>query len=320
MVDTIVKAIDNNKFCTGVFIDLKKAFDTVDHSLLIKKFKYYGVRGISSKFLDSYLNNRKQFVSYQDVNSTEQLIKCGVPQGSILGPLLFILYINDMCKVSKLLQFIVFADDTNIFYLDNDPFKMVKVINEELKQLTMWFKVNKLSLNVTKSNYMIFSKTNQNVPNVKLNGIILEKVNCTKFLGVLIDNNLSWNNHIQSVQTKIAKAIGAMYRIKNKVDSNILLMIYNTLILPHLAYCCEIWGNTYNTRLHCLVLLQKRAVRIIDMVGWREHSSEIFKKYKILKCNDLIAVIAYQTRFLIVKGKLRCTSRIKLKVKSMNKY
>ena len=197
-----------------------------------------------------------------------------------------------MCKVSKILQFIIFADDTNIFCLNDNPIDMIRIVNEELEKLTMWFKVNKLSLNVSKSNYMVFSKKAYNIPDVKLDGIMLEKVMFTKFLGVLIDYQLNWNCHIQSVQAKVAKSIGAMYRIKHKVDSKILLMIYNTLILPHLSYCCEIWGNTYNTRLNNLILLQKRAIRIVDNAGWREHSSEIFRKYRILKLTDLIE---YQT-------------------------
>ena len=121
----------------------------------------------------------------------------------------------------------------------------------------------------------------------------------TKFLGVLIDNRFNWNIHIQSVKAKVAKAVGAMYRIKEKVDSNILLMIYNTLVVPHLTYCCEIWGNTYNTRLRDLVLLQKRAVRIIDNADWREHSSRIFDKYKLLKLADLVE---YQTLGLMYKA------------------
>ena len=115
VIDKITNAIDNSKFCIGVFIDLKKAFDTVDHSLLLKKLRYYGVRGISSIFLESYLNNRKQYVNYKNVNSNEAVIKCGVPQGSILGTLLFILCINDMYKISSILEFIIFADETNIF-------------------------------------------------------------------------------------------------------------------------------------------------------------------------------------------------------------
>ena len=126
-----------------------------------------------------------------------------------------------------------------------------------------------------------------------------DRVMYTKFLGVLIDYQLTWQNHIQSVQTKVAKAIGAMFRIKNKVDNNILLMIYNTLILPHLSYCCEIWGNTYNTRLNSLILLQKRAVRLVGNIGWNEHSTEIFKQYRILKLCDLVK---YQTCILMYKA------------------
>ena len=150
MINMIVDALDKKMYSVGVFIDLKKAFDTVDHTLLIKKFSYYGIRGIASKFLKSYLSNRNQYVKYKDYESNKQEIVCGVPQGSILGPLLFILYINDMHKVSELLHFIIFADDTNIFYLDKDPYRLVTIINAELIKLSQWFKINKLSLNVKK--------------------------------------------------------------------------------------------------------------------------------------------------------------------------
>ena len=147
MVNIILNALDNKMFSLGVFIDLKKAFDTVNHRLLVEKFKYYGIRGVAYQFLESYLSNRLQFVQFKDGMSSKRNIHCGVPQGSILGPLLFILYINDMFKVSDLLHFIIFADDTNIFYLDKDPVRLVNTINNELNKLTQWFKVNKLSLN-----------------------------------------------------------------------------------------------------------------------------------------------------------------------------
>ena len=207
------------------------------------------------------------------------------------------------------------------FFLHDDPIDMVNIVNEELEKLTMWFKVNKLSLNVSKSNYMVFSRKSHSIPNVNLNGLTLEKVMFTKFLGVLIDYQLKWNHHIQSVQSKVAKAIGAMCRIKNKVDSNILIMIYNTLILPHLSYCCEIWGNTYNTRLNSLTLLQKRAIRIIDNVDWRENSSKIFRKYRTLKLADLIE---YQTCILMYKANLGIlpenVQKNFLKVTDIHKY
>ena len=299
LIDTIVTALGENKFCIGVFIDLKKAFDTVDHTLLIQKFKYYGVRGICSKFLDSYLSNRKQYVNYGSHVSEEQIIKCGVPQGSILGPLLFIMYINDMYKVSEILRFIIFADDTNLFCLGDDLSVLVNTVNIELKKLESWFKVNKLSLNVSKSNYMLFGNKKSDNYNVQLSGINLEKVVVTKFLGVLIDYQLNWNKHIQNVRFKVSKVVGIMYKIRHKVDSNILLMIYNSLILPYLTYCIDIWGNTYKSRIRDLILLQKRAVRIIDNAGYRDHTTSIFRKYKLLKLEDIIHL---QTCILMYKA------------------
>ena len=142
MVNMILNAWDKKMFSLGVFIDLKKAFDTVNHKILIEKFKYYGIRGVASQFLESYLSNRLQFVQFKNGKSVKRNILCGVPQGSILGPLLFILYINDMYKVSDLLHFIFFADDTNIFYLDKDPVKLINTINTELDKLSMWFKIS----------------------------------------------------------------------------------------------------------------------------------------------------------------------------------
>ena len=277
MVNIILNALDNKMFSLGVFIDLKKAFDTVDHRLLVEKFKYYGIRGVASQFLESYLSNRLQFVQFKDGKSSKPNILCGVPQGSILGPLLFILYINDMFKVSDLLHFIIFADDTNIFYLDKDPVRLVNTINNELNKLTQWFKVNKLSLNVKKSNYMLFSNRKVELIPVKLNSIELERVTFTKFLGVIIDDKFSWIEHIKVIKTKVSKAVGAMFRVRDKIDETALLMIYNTLLLSHLQYCCELWGNTYGCRINDLIVLQKRAVRLIDKATFRAHTSKFLR-------------------------------------------
>ena len=288
MVDIIVNAIDSNKHSIGVFIDLKKAFDTVNHRLLIDKFKCYGIRGIASNFIHSYLSNRNQFVQYKEHKSSGNKILCGVPQGSILGPLLFLLYINDMHKVSDLLHFIIFADDTNIFYLNDDPDTLVKVVNEELCKLNMWFKINKLSLNVSKSNFMVFGNKSMLPKPVLLNNVPLTQVKVTKFLGVHIDSRFIWDKQINIVKRKLYNVIGVINRIKEKVDSDTLITIYNTLMLPHLSYCCEIWGNTYCSRLKDIVVLQKRAIRLVNKVDYKAHTSPIFKKYRVLKFNDLI--------------------------------
>ena len=156
LVEEITTAIDEGKTTVGVFIDLKKAFDTVDHNILAKKLEHYGIRGLAKDWVCSYLENRRQYVCINNSNSDCLDVKGGVPQGSILGPALFILYVNDMCNVSKSLKSILFADDTNLFYAGKDLNEVCELVSRELDILHMWFQVNKLSLNVAKTNFMIF--------------------------------------------------------------------------------------------------------------------------------------------------------------------
>lgn len=157
LIEEISTSLDNKKSSIEVFIDLKKAFDTIDHQLLLKKLDNYGCRGVVNDWLASYLSNRKQYVYFNGINSDLSNVTCGVPQGSILGPKLFILYINDICNVSNVLKFVIFADDTNIFCSHEDIKYLCEQVSIELQKLSVWFAVNKLSLNVTKTNYMIFS-------------------------------------------------------------------------------------------------------------------------------------------------------------------
>lgn len=148
--DKVTEAIDKNEFCVGIFIDLSKAFDTINHDILLQKLNAYGIRGTPNLLIKNYLLNRIQYVEYKNCQSKMSTITCGVPQGSILGPLLFLLYINDMSETSKLLYFILFADDTNILYSNQDIWQLMKIVNSELLILSDWFKANKLSLNIKK--------------------------------------------------------------------------------------------------------------------------------------------------------------------------
>jgi len=150
LYDTVTAAIDKGEFCMGIFIDLSKAFDTLDHAILLKKLELYGIRGLPNDLFKSYLTNRKQYVTYNSCKSSLQQINLGVPQGSILGPLLFILYVNDMANISKYLIFLLFADDTNILYANASFKELLRVVNTELEKLSDWFKANRLSLNKKK--------------------------------------------------------------------------------------------------------------------------------------------------------------------------
>lgn len=289
LVEEITTAIDEGKTTVGVFIDLKKAFDTVDHNILVKKLEHYGIRGLAKDWVCSYLESRRQYVCINDSNSDCLDVKCGVPQGSILGPALFILYVNDMCNVSKSLKSILFADDTNLFYAGKDLDEVCKIVSRELNILHIWFQVNKLSLNVAKTNFMIFgNKRFEENYMISINGMNINRVYVTKFLGVHIDSKLNWNEHISVIKTKVAKNVSIMNRVKHCLINSALYSLYCTLILPYLNYCCEIWGNTYKSRIHPLYIMQKRAIRICGNSDYRAHTRPIFYQLKTLCLPDMV--------------------------------
>ena len=155
LIDKLIKSIENGEYVIGIFLDFSKAFDTVDHSILLCKLNHYGIRGMALDWFVSYLENRKQFVTYNGVKSSPKTISCGVPQGSILGPILFLLYINDLALICKNTHPFLFADDTNLFIKGNDLCTMTNALNKELEEISIWLKVNKLSLNIKKEKKLI---------------------------------------------------------------------------------------------------------------------------------------------------------------------
>ena len=289
LVSEITNSLNKRKHAIGVFIDLRKAFDTVNHQLLCKKLEFYGIRGIAQNWIKSYLSNRTQYVCYEEHTSESLQISCGVPQGSILGPQLFILYVNDMCNVSKLLKYVLFADDTNILYSHDHLPDLVTVLCTELDRMYTWFSVNKLSLNIAKTNYIVFGKHKQEqCVALKINDIAIERVDATKFLGVVIDQSLNWNNHINLVRSKLAKVASVLYKVSHVIDRSSLHTLYCSLFLPYLMYCCEIWGNNYKTNLQCIVSLQKRVMRTVYGVSRLEHTNYLFYDSHSLKFPDIV--------------------------------
>ena len=197
-VNKLVHALDQNKFSIGVFLDLLKAFDTINHDMLLYKLEHYGVRGITVEWLKSYLSNRQQFASFNSVNSLKQSI-CGVPQGSVSGPLLFIIYINNICNTSDIISFCLFADDTSLVYRNSNVDAAVQTFNVELVNISNWLLANKLCINSLKSNDIIFCSKHQNYTQsspLVLNGTNLNKVTSNTFLGIHIYENLTWKGHI----------------------------------------------------------------------------------------------------------------------------
>ena len=233
---------------------------------------------------------RRQFTHYNSVNSDVLYLKCGVPQGFILGPLLFLIYINDICDVSNAaLNYTLFADDTSVFMSHREIDVLERAINSELPKLALWFRSNLLSLNVLKTNFIHFKgrkSTDNKCLQVKLNGMQIERKTCTKFLGVYINENLDWTDHVKHIVTPISRNIGILYKVRYFVSDKILLMLYNTLILPYISYCNILWA-TCKTVTNNILLLQKKAIRVCTRSGFLDHTNPLFVKLRCLKVDDI---------------------------------
>ena len=299
ITEKIKQSIDDGKFGCGIFIDLKKAFDTVNHKILLLKLEHYGVRGTLLKWFESYLTDRKQYVFFNGVSSEVLGITCGVPQGSVLGPLLFLIYINDLPNISDKLQFFLFADDTNIYFDSENLALIERVVNEELKKLSLWLNVNRLALNVGKTNFVIFRANKPLDHNVTLimNKKALEQKDHVKYLGVLVDEHLNWNYHTSHVAKKIGRGIGILAKLRHYLNPKMLKNIYYCLVYSHLSYGIQAWGSAANTYLKNILVLQKKAVRILSNKQYSQLHGQphgplpaaepLFKNLEILKLNDI---------------------------------
>jgi hypothetical protein len=288
LVDQITTSFTEQKSTVGVFLDFSKAFDTVNHDILLQKLYAYGIRGLALDWIKTYISNRYQYVIFDNVCSDRELITCGVPQGSILGPLLFLLYINDIAHVSDKLYSILFADDSNMFCTGNNINTLISTMNSELDKIIDWLNINKLSLNVEKSNYMIFSRKHVIVlRDVCINNTSLTRIYQTKFLGVNIDWKLSWNYHVTYVKNKIAKSIGILSKAKKMLKSDSLITLYYSFVFPYLTYCIEIWGGSCTTILKPLIIQQKRIVKLISNDKGSLSSTARFKNLKILSVSKI---------------------------------
>ena len=269
----IENEIRQKKHVVGIFIDLSKAFDTISHQNLLTKLGHYGIRGNALNLIQSYLADRKQYISVLDEESGLLPVVWGVPQGSVLGPLLFLLYINDLCNTTDKCKFILFADDTNIFVAADTKEKAYDLANIVLSSINKYMKSNLLHINTKKSCYMYFSPLKRLKPSeecdvsnneaIHIDGKILNKVSYIKFLGVLIDDKLNWKPHLDSLNRKLKSTCGRIYRIKSSLPIGLYKDIYHALFESHLSYCISVWGGVSKNRLNPLFLTQKKCVRII---------------------------------------------------------
>ena len=285
----LVENIEGKRFSCCIFLDFSKALDTVNHNIPLEKMEHYGIRGIAQSWFKSYLTDRQQTVSVNGETARNRFINCGVAQGSVLGPLLFLLYINDIHVSSKKLDFHLFADDTLLFSSKNLQ-NLEQTVNLELTNISDWLLANKLSLNVSKSNFLIINPHQRKIDKpiaLQIDNEKLEQKDYAKYLGVLVDKRLSWKQHIKQLNIKISKSIGLLYKTRHLVPLETLCTLYNSFIQSHMLYGILNWGSAYNTNLEPLKCNLRKAIRVIDFAKYQAHSKPLFKKYSLLNFDSM---------------------------------
>ena len=329
-VKIIDEALQKRNHVLGIFIDLSKAFDTIDHKTLIVKLNRYGIRGRALSLIESYLSRRTQYTEVFGEKSDSLTVKYGVPQGSVLGPLLFLLYINDISRASALGTFIMFADDTNIFVEGQTEEEAYTKGNELLESVQKYMLLNKLHINMSKCCYIHFKPKSTELPinhDLLIDNFPIKKVSETKFLGVIIDENLSWDSHITALRRKLNYASATLYRIRDNIPKHLHKDLYHTLFESHLTYCISAWGGSAMNKIARLWISQKHCVRVLfgdkeafldkfrtaararpynnQLLGeefyQQEHTKPLFTKHKILALENLYSYHTFMEILKILK-------------------
>ena len=289
VLTTAYEHINNHEYTGPILLDFKKAFDTVSHSILLYKLEHYGIRGVANKLLKSFLSDRSQFVSHHNSSSDTLINRFGVPQGSNLGPLLFLIYINDIPHALNSNPRL-FADDTCLNINAVTPAMLSEKMNLELTTVHKWTTANKITVNPQKSHCLIIPpKKNHRVSNISIyfNDSVIKINDTVIYLGITIDNKLNFEEHINALATKISRSLGVLCKLRHILPKSALRILYHSMIHPHLLYGITVWGNAFDKHLKRLATLQNKAVKLISGAQWRDHVTPTYLKLQILKLNDL---------------------------------
>ena len=297
----LLESLSKRQVSILLLIDFSKAFDLVEHEILLKKLEHYGIRGPAYKWLESYLSNRKQYVSINGAESTSLTVEHGVPQGSILGPLLFIIYINDIPEISESAKFILYADDANIIITADTIEQASEQIQKLTKNLVQWVNSNGLVFNLKKTKYMIFSQARYielSEPLIILDTPI-ERKSEARFLGVIMDDKLNWSRHIKTVESKMARYVGILYKIKKYLALHARIQVYHSFVQSHINFCSLVWGFSSKNNIESLFCKQKKGLRAVipGFINYRYRAGDIpghtkfyFSEYNILTVHNTIVL------------------------------
>ena len=303
IVDFLLDNMNSKKLTGSIFLDLRKAFDVIPHDLLLKKMKYYGIRNSELEWFSRYLINRQQCVSIKGTTSALLEVKSGIPQGSILGPLIFCLYINDICKLPfhSNTKISLYADDTAIFNTDQNFTNIQNNLQKDFDLISNWLVINRMYLHPQKTKVMLFGQSrklkNQRIT-IRFKDITLEKVDQMKYLGVILDSQLNWSLHISHVSNKISRSIGCIRRIKSYLTKKHLINLYYALVLSYIDYCCTAWGSCCISNLNKLQKLQNRYARLVLN---RDYTSSQCSLLTALNWQSIEQRIKYQKCIVVYK-------------------
>lgn len=308
LTEYILDGLNSSEVIGMVAIDLKKAFDTVDHAILLQKLDHYGVRDTPQSWFKCYLSNRTQVSIINDTKSDLGHIRTGVPQGSILGPLLFIVYINDLPGCLSECVTNMYADDTAFYYKNRDKNRVSEALNCDIVNIYSWLCSNKLSLHVGKTNAILICNhqkvrflNSQNL-DVKLEGNEIAQTDSLCYLGIDIDNRCNFDSYTTNLIKKVNRSIGVIKRSAPYLPLDARITLYNSLILPHLDYCSTVWGCTSKSNIMRIQRLQSRAMRIILHESPRSHIEDMLAKLKWLSVSQRIDYSRLILMWKIVHG------------------
>ena len=302
-VDNLYSAFDDGMVSVGICLNLTKAFDSLDRRILCRKLEFYGVTGQSLAWFHSYLARRKQHVRYRNILFEARNNNYGVPQGGCISAFLFLIFINDICNATERANFVLYADDTNMFVNSRSAEDAMRIARDSLAAVYKWFCDNRLTLNISKSSFAIYHRKGRRMHGdnfaLEINNVNLERVKSVKFLGVILDDHLSWEHHVNVVTSRISKLIPLIHKIRDNLSSSSLRQIYFALIYPSLTYCIAVWGSCNSTVFQGVMLVMKRVVRIMSFSNRFEHSGPLFLRFNLL---DYFNIKKYMLLLFVYKA------------------